>query len=808
MKQLARRLEQVLCLPLMLLPLLALMPSMAAAATTATAAAALEQPIRLFPLADVRLGESPFLDAQRTDLRYMLEMEPDRLLAPFLREAGLPSKQPGYGNWESSGLDGHLGGHYLSALALMFASTGDAEVLRRLNYFVAELKRCQQQNGNGYIGGIPEGSSAWQGIARGELHADNFSVNGKWVPWYNLHKVYAGLRDAYQYGGNSDARDMLIALSDWALELTSHLSEAQMQAMLRSEHGGMNEVLADVAQITGERKYLDLAVRFSQPSLVQPLAQGRDQLTGLHANTQIPKVIGFQRIGEMTGREDWQRAARFFWQTVHDHRTVAIGGNSVKEHFHADQDFSPMINEVEGPETCNTYNMLKLTGLLFQRDGRASYADYYERALYNHILSSQRPESGGFVYFTPMRPNHYRVYSQADKGMWCCVGSGIESHAKYGEFIYAHRGDSLYVNLFIPSTLTWRQKGVTITQFGSFPDEERSTLRIGGAAKFTLRVRYPAWVAAGALELRVNGKPVSARMDANHYLSLSRQWRDGDQVEIRLPMTTRLEQMPDKSNYYAVLHGPVVLAAKTRPFANEQLNFFADDSRMGHVAQGPVCPLEAAPMLVSDTRDFMQRFRPVAGRPLTFTAPGLVQGGAGGDPEFIPFYRLHDARYMLYWQYATPANLAVLQTQAGQNEAARLALDARTIDQVAPGEQQPESDHAFRGEGADAGLNQGRHWRHATGWFSYVLTDAKKEARTLRLTYARRDAGRRFDIRINGHLLAEVKLDGGATATQPEFYTSDYEIPADWLAGEKLTVRFEARDGSLAGGLYGLRLLR
>jgi len=255
MKQLARRLVQALCLPLMLLPLLALMPAMSAAAATATAAAALEPPIRLFPLADVRLGESPFLDAQRTDLRYMLEMEPDRLLAPFLREAGLPSKQPGYGNWESSGLDGHLGGHYLSALALMFASTGDAEVLRRLNYFVAELKRCQQQNGNGYLGGIPEGSSAWQGIARGELHADNFSVNGKWVPWYNLHKVYAGLRDAYQYAGNRDARDMLIALSDWALELTSHLSEAQMQAMLRSEHGGMNEVLADVAQITGERKY-------------------------------------------------------------------------------------------------------------------------------------------------------------------------------------------------------------------------------------------------------------------------------------------------------------------------------------------------------------------------------------------------------------------------------------------------------------------------------------------------------------------------------------------------------------------------
>ena len=798
------------------------------AATSATVAAAADKasaPLQLFPLADVRLGASPFLDAQRTDLRYILAMEPDRLLAPFLREAGLPPKQASYENWESSGLDGHLGGHYLSALALMYASTGDAEVLRRMNYFVAELKRCQQQNGNGYIGGIPDGSAAWQAIARGELHADNFSVNGKWVPWYNLHKLYAGLRDAYQYGGNADAREMLVAMADWALELTSHLSEAQMQAMLRSEHGGMNEVLADVAQLSGQRKYLDLAIRFSQPALLQPLSRGQDQLTGMHANTQIPKVIGYQRIASMTGGGEWQRAAQFFWQTVHDHRTVAIGGNSVKEHFHDAHDFSPMINEVEGPETCNTYNMLKLTALLFQHgqhgqpSGRASYADYYERALYNHILSSQRPDTGGFVYFTPMRPNHYRVYSQVDKGMWCCVGSGIESHAKYGEFIYAHRGDELYVNLFIPSTLNWREQGVSVTQYGRFPEEDRSMLRISGNARFTLKIRHPAWVAAGAMQLRVNGKIVKGQVGSDRYVSLRRQWRDGDQVELQLPMTTRLEQMPDQSNYYALLHGPVVLAAKTQPYADEKLNFLADASRMGHVAQGPVCPLEASPMLVSDSKDFLQRLRPVAGQPLTFTAAGLVQqpDGATGTRDsavtFIPFYRLHDSRYVIYWPYSTPANLDALRRKTAQNEAARLALDARTIDQVAPGEQQPESDHGFRGEGADAGLNLGRHWRHASGWFSYQLNDAKREARVLRLTYARGDAGRRFDIRLNGRLLAEVTLTADAAE---EFYTVDYVLPAELLAeqqanpsaAEKWELRFEARAGSLAGGLYGLRLLR
>ncbi|WP_343729748.1 glycoside hydrolase family 127 protein [Duganella sp.] len=761
--------------------------------------------VSLFPLNAVRLGSSPFLEAQQTDLRYILSLDADRLLAPFRREAGLPLKQPGYGNWESSGLDGHMGGHYLSALALMYAATGDNEVHRRLNYFVAELNLCQQANGNGYLGGVPGGAAAWKDIAQGKLHADNFSVNGKWVPWYNLHKTYAGLRDAYTYAGNAQARTMLIALCDWTLELTSHLSDDQMQAMMRSEHGGMNEVLADVAQMTGQQKYMDLAVRFSHQAILRPLEEGKDQLTGLHANTQIPKVIGFKRIGDMTSRKDWQKAAAFFWQTVHDHRTVVIGGNSVREHFHNDKDFTSMIEEVEGPETCNTYNMLKLTELLFLGDAKGSYADYYERALYNHILSSQHPGSGGFVYFTPMRPNHYRVYSQPQKAMWCCVGSGLESHAKYGEFIYAHRGDNLYVNLFIPSTLDWREQGVQIRQANRFPDEDRSTITVKGNKTFTLKIRYPEWVEQGALRITVNGKQTAAAVGADRYANVRRAWRDGDKVEIQLPMKTRLEQMPDKSAYYAVLHGPVVLAAKTNPFPGEQLNYLADDSRMGHIASGPVCPLEQAPVLVSENAAFADRFRPVPGRPLTFTAPGLVQARDSGPTTFVPFFRVHDARYVVYWPYSTPADLAQRRAKAAEDEKERLALDAQTIDQVAPGEQQPESDHFFKAEGADAGVNKGKHWRHASGWFSYDLTDKKGEARVLRLTYSKLDAGRRFDILINDKLLAEVRLD--ASAPQ-EFYTRDYPIPADAAMAGKLVVKFVAREGSVAGGLYGVRLLR
>ena len=788
----------------------AAVPPMAGAAAkagvAAQAAAGTPAPLALFPLSAVRLTASPFLDAQQTDLRYIMALDPDRLLAPFLREAGLTAKEPSYGNWESTGLDGHMGGHYLTALALMFAAIGDEEVHKRMNYFVAELKRCQAANGDGYIGGVPGGAAAWRDIARGKLQADGFSVNGKWVPWYNLHKLYAGLRDAYNYGGNQDARAMLIALCDWTLSLMSHLDDQQMQDMLRCEHGGMNEVLADVSQMTGQKKYMDLAIRFSHQAILRPLEEGEDRLTGLHANTQIPKVIGFKRIGDITGRRDWQKAAQFFWQTVHDHRTVAIGGNSVKEHFHDLHDFSSMIEEVEGPETCNTYNMLKLTGLLFVGDPKGSYADYYERALYNHILSSQRPQSGGFVYFTPMRPNHYRVYSQPQQGMWCCVGSGLESHAKYGEFIYAHRGDTLYVNLFIPSTLDWRAQGVTLRQSNRFPDEGSSTITVKGNKTFTLKIRYPEWVAPGALRVAVNGKPVAASIGADRYVSVRRLWRDGDKVDIVLPMKTRLEQMPDKSNYYAVLHGPVVLAAKTNPFPEEQLNFLADDSRMGHIASGPVSPLQTAPVLVNETAAFEGRFKPVPGLPLTFVAPGLVQGKEGST-VFMPFFRVHEARYMVYWPYSTAADLAATRAKAAEEEKARLELDARTIDQVAPGEQQPESDHFFKADGGASGLAKGRRWRHATGWFSYDLNDKKSEARLLRLTYAKGDAGRRFDILINDQLLAAVTLDDKAPQ---ELYTVDYPIPPALVAaaGGKLVVKFVARGGSVAGGLYGLRLLR
>lgn len=762
-----------------------------------------------FALERVRLLDGPFLDAQDTDRRYLMALDPERLLAPFRREAGLPVPVQGYGNWESSGLDGHMVGHYVSALALMWASTGDPAVKQRLDHVVAELKRCQDAIGTGYLGGIPDGATAWREVAGGQLKVDSFSVNGRWVPWYNVHKTFAGLRDAWVHAGSTQARDMLVRMSDWALRLTTPLTDAQMQDMLRAEHGGMSEVLADVADMTGDLRYLALARRFTHQALLQPLANGQDKLTGLHANTQIPKVIGFARMAQWAGEDEGRRAAEFFWRTVVERRTVAIGGNSVKEHFHPADDFKPMLDEVEGPETCNSYNMLKLTALLAQSaPGAGRYADYYERTLYNHILASQHPGEGGFVYFTPMRPQHYRVYSQVDQGMWCCVGSGLESHARHGEFIYTHQGDVLHVNLFVASTLDWREQGVRITQHTRFPDEARTRLTVEGAGRFALRIRYPGWVAPGALTVKLNGRRVPVHAAPGGQVELRRAWAPGDRVDVELPMRTTLEPLPGLKHFVAVLHGPIVLAAAT-PQPGERLSFKADASRMGHIAHGAVCPQEAAPVFVSNQADFIRRFKREPGGSLAFTAPGLIQGRADAERlRLVPFFRLHDTRYMVYWPRSTPVQYSLLREELARAEAVRLALDAQTVDQVAPGEQQPEADHGFAGEGVESGVAPAGRWRHARQWFSYTLGDPRGEARVLRLTLAQGDAGRRFDLVVNGQLIAAIALD--RPDTSQALYTRDFPLPADLVqaAGGQLTVKFIAQPGSIAGGLYGLRLLR
>jgi uncharacterized protein len=762
--------------------------------------------LKAFPLSSVQLLKSPFYEAQQTDLKYILKLDVDRLLAPFLKEAGITPKKANYGNWENTGLDGHVGGHYLSALALMYSATGNKEAQRRLNYMIDWLDSCQRKNDSGYISGVPNGKPMWKEISEGKINANNFSLNNRWVPLYNIHKLFAGLRDAYLVAGNRKAKDILIKLSDWFILLTANLSEEQVQRMLVSEHGGLNEIYADVAAITGDKKYLEQAKRFSHRAILTPLLQEKDSLTGLHANMQIPKVIGYKRVAELSGETAWANAADFFWNTVVHHRSVSIGGNSVREHFHPATNFSSMINDVQGPETCNTYNMLRLTTKLFLSNPKAAYIDYYERALYNHILSSQHPK-GGFVYFTPMRPQHYRVYSQPQESFWCCVGSGIENHGKYGELIYAYNANDLFVNLFIPSKLNWKEKGLLLEQQTSFPTTEISTLKLtlNKPASFGIHIRYPSWVKEGGMQVLVNGKKVTTQADANGFIAINRQWETGDVISLHLPMQVKTEYLPDGSPWASFIYGPIVLAAKTD--TSNLAGLRADDSRMGHVANGKLYPISTAPLIVSSEKNPASQLKPVKGKPLSFTAASLIYPSNFQNLVLQPFYQIHDARYMLYWRVTNREELQKIQEQLKESEKLKLALEEKTVDQVAPGEQQPEVEHGFKGERTESGTFNDWHWRNATGWFSYQLTNKNKAGKKLLVSYYGTDRNVSFDVLANGVLLKKETLDG---SKGDKLFDVEYDLPDSVLQspGGLIEIKFAAAPGSRTARVFYVRLIK
>lgn len=762
-----------------------------------------------FSLKNVKLEDSLFRHARDLNIQTLLQYDVDRLLHPFRKEAGLPEKAKGYPNWD--GLDGHVGGHYLTALAMNYAATGNAECKKRMEYMIAELKECQLSNaslnadwGKGYIGGVPNSKAIWMGLKKGDLAP----LRAAWVPWYNVHKMFAGLRDAWLYTGNEDARKLFLDFCDWAIDITSSLNEEQMQAMLDIEYGGMNEVLADAYKMTGQEKYAVAAKRFSHRVLLDAMAESRDNLDNKHANTQVPKVVGFQRIAELTSNDHYQKAAEFFWQTVTSGRTLAFGGNSRREFFPSAAASIDFVNEVEGPETCNSYNMLKLTEGLFREKPLAKFADYYERTLYNHILSTQHPVHGGYVYFTSARPRHYRVYSAPNQGMWCCVGSGMENHGKYAQFIYTHQSDSLFVNLFVASELNWEEKGVKIRQQTNFPFDEQTNINIKGNAAFKLMIRYPFWVKEGAMKIRINGKAYAVRKNELSYVTIDRTWKDGDQVVIILPMQTRIEQMPGVPSYVALLHGPILLGARA---GKEDLRgLIADDGRWAHIASGRKLPVNEAPIIIEDkTERIAAGLKPISKNALRFAAPSL-KTAKSEKILFEPFFGIHDERYMIYWMNLSSTGYQSYLDSLAKEEAVRIALQKRTVDFVAPGEQQPEADHFMERKSSNAGNTLDHFWRDARdgGYFSYTLTTDGAIDLSLGVRYLAGDRGnKKFSIYIDDEKL--IDEDNNGKWADQGFKEVEYKIPDAMLKGKKtVKVKFQASSGTTAGPVYYIRLLK
>lgn len=757
-----------------------------------------------FALSDVSLLEGPFRHAQENNRRYLLFLEPDRFLHNFRLNAGLEPRAIIYGGWESRGVAGQTLGHYLSALAQMWAATSDKDIKAKLDYTIAELAECQAQDPHSYLGAIPDGARIWGEIAGGEVRASGFDLNGGWVPWYTQHKVFAGLRDAHLLGGNAQALELLVKLSDWALYVTAQLTEEQWQTMLRSEHGGMNEVLADVYALTGEGKYLDLARKFYHRAILDPLAEGHDALDGQHANTQIPKVVGLARLYEVTGEEAYRETARFFWETVTSNRLYAIGGNSDREHF-----FPPHLTgehlSPETAETCNTYNMLKLTSHLFCEEPHEKHAAFAERALFNHILGSQDPDAndrGGFNYMNPLEAGHFKVYSRPTDAFWCCVGTGMENHARYGESIYFHDADALWVNLFIASEVQWSERGVTLRQETRFPDEPQTTLKVscGQPTEFALKVRHPQWSAT--LTATLNGEPVTLDSTPATYATLVREWQDSDTLTLHFDMAVSAEELRDAPHQQALLYGPIVLAGDLGRAGMDDLDDYVGDQHIyNHL------PRPAAPIVIGEG-GLLSRVRQKAQGQLCFElAAQSTQDHAPTIVELLPYSRAHHHRYAVYWDVYTPQSWQQHVAENAAREAAERDLGARTLDTYHPHEQQSEVDHNMRGDNTTSGSSHGQNWRQAeNGWFSFEMKVAPSIANDLMVRYWGTESGRDFDIFVDEQLVATQNL----YFNRPwQFWDVSYPLPLELTRGkERVTVRFVAHEGSIAGGVYGARTVR
>ncbi|MBQ3805109.1 MAG: glycoside hydrolase family 127 protein [Prevotella sp.] len=764
-----------------------------------------------FPIGDVTLLDGPLKKARDLNIKTLLQYDCDRLLAPYRKEAGLEPKAKTYPNWD--GLDGHVGGHYLTAMA-MNAATGNEECRKRMEYMISELQECADANiknhpewGRGYVGGMPNSERIWSTFKKGDFG----TYFGSWAPFYNLHKMYAGLRDAWLYCGNEQAKRLFLGFCDWAIDLTAGLTDDQMERMLGNEHGGMNEVLADAYAITKEKKYLDVARRFSHRRLLTPMSQRQDNLDNMHANTQVPKVVGFERISELSGDETYHNAADFFWDIVTGERSLAFGGNSRREHFPSREACTDFINDIDGPETCNTNNMLKLTEDMHRRNPEARYADYYELATFNHILSSQHPEHGGYVYFTPARPRHYRNYSAPNEAMWCCVGTGMENHGKYGQFVYTHKGDALFVNLFVASELNWKEKGMVLRQETQFPYAETSRITVTQCAARnaqTILVRYPAWVKPGEFEVKVNGQPVSIVTGPSSYVSIDRKWKKGDVIDITFPMHNSVKYLPNVPQYVALMHGPILLGMKTG--TEDLAHLIADDSRFGQYAGGKKLPIDKAPILINDNIDgIADQLQPVAGKPLHYTLATKMENGIHN--ELMPFFEIHDSRYMIYWLALTEQNYKGYLDNLAKQEQERQALEARTVDKVQPGEQQPETDHKMETDRSNVGNTNDTFYRDARDghYFSYLMQTGGQTELSLQLKYwgVGEWKTHEFDIYVDDVLVKEVNNTGKYRIS--EFKYETYPVPAELLKGkQQVRVKFVAKPRKQIGEIYEVRLVK
>lgn len=745
---------------------------------------------RPLPLSSVRLTGGPLKRAQDQDAEYLLQLEPDRMMAFYRLRAGLEPKAPGYGGWDGDGrnLTGHIAGHYLSAVSLMYEATGDARFKERADYLVREMKTVQDKHGDGYLGALEHGEERFAEVARGDIRSGGFDLNGLWAPWYVLHKTFAGLRDAYRHTGNKTALEVEAKFAGWAEGVLSRLSDEQVQRMLATEFGGMNEVLSDLFADTGDRRWLTLSRRFEHRAVLDPLKKGEDRLAGLHGNTQIPKLLGSLARYAYTGDRDDGAAARFFWDRVAHHHSYATGGHGKDEYFGPPD---RLAERVDGrtAETCNVYNMLKMTRRLFALRPNVAYAEFHERALFNHILASLDPEDGRTCYMVPVGRGVRHEYQDMLRSFTCCVGSGMESHALHGDGIYYESGDRLWVNLYAPSTAEWKAAGARLTMETDFPEGESATLTMALAQprEFTLALRRPSWAGVG-FAVTINGEAVKDLPEPGSYVALRRIWKSGDRVSLVLPKTLHLEPTPDNPRVAAVLWGPLTLAGDLGPERNTR----------------------RVPVFVTAERPVAEWLKPSSDKPGGFHAAARDTDDRETNVELVPFYRLHRRAYSVYWDLFTPAEWEKKAAELAAERERQRKIEAATVGFAQPGEMQPERDFNQQGEDSAPVRLHGRPGRRGARWFSFDLPVDPAHPLVLAVTYNSQEREKRtFEILVDGQRVGEQTVERSRPGDQTRFFDVEYAIPADLVKNkQKVTVRFQATDGSEIAAVYGIRMLR
>jgi len=772
----------------------------AAVAAAASAAPAVASPAsavpfpakaKPLPLAAIRLLPSDYATAVELDRTYLLDLSADRLLHNFLKYAGLPPKAEIYRGWESDTLSGHTLGHYMTALVCMYEQTGDGECRVRADYIVSELKRAQTARGTGYVGGlgrkrkdgtIVDGEEIFPEVKKGEIHSGGFDLNGSWSPLYTVHKLFAGLLDVNGSWGNATALEIATGLAEYFAGVFDALDDAQMQQMLNTEYGGLNESFAELSVRTGNDRWLKISERLYDKRVLDPLEAGQDKLANFHANTQVPKLVGLARIHEITGKPEPGNAALFFWTTVTEHHSYVIGGNADREYFSAPDTLAAHITE-QTCEHCNTYNMLKLTRHVYSWDPNGSYFDYYERAHLNHVMAAQNRLKGGFTYMTPLMTGSRRGYSdpKSDEDFWCCVGTGMESHSKHGESIFWEGDGTLLVNLYIPAEATWATRNAKLRLDTKYPAQSESTVTIKSLPKselFPIGLRVPAW-SAGKAVVQVNGRKVNPAL-VKGYAVVERRWKEGDSVSITLQQDLRIESTPGDPNTIAVLRGPMVLAADLSP-ASEHWN-------------------NPDPAMVGD--NLLGGFSPTGPDGVTYKTSGVVRPA---DLTFVPFFSQYDRRSAVYFKRFTEAAWKDEQTAYLAEQEHQRDIAARSVDVMHLGEMQPERDHNLTSETSYPVDYRGRQGRDARagGFFEFTM-QTKPGPLVLMATYWGEERGQTFDILIDNQLLATQQLKNDKPG---KFFDVEYPVPEALTTGKaSVRVRFVPHARSTAGPVFGLRL--